>query len=37
MSKKLSVSNVEWVKDTCQFNEGFIKCYNGKLMKDIFS
>ena len=28
MSQKLSVNNFEWVKDTSQFNEGFIKSYN---------
>ena len=28
MSQKLHVNNFEWVKDTSQFNEGFIKSYN---------
>ena len=28
MSQKLSVNNFEWIKDTSQFNEDFIKNYN---------
>ena len=28
MSQKLSVNNFEWIKDTYQFNEDFIKNYN---------
>ena len=28
MSQILPVNNFEWVKDTCQFNEDFIKSYN---------
>ena len=28
MLQKLSVSNFEWIKDTSQFNEDFIKNYN---------
>ena len=28
MSQKLSVNNFEWMKDTSQFNEDFIKNYN---------
>ena len=28
MSKKFPVSNFEWIKDTSQFNEDFIKNYN---------
>ena len=28
MLQKLSVSNFEWIKDTAQFNEDFIKNYN---------
>ena len=28
MSQKLSANNFEWVKDTSQFNEDFIKIYN---------
>ena len=37
MSQKLPVNNFERVKDTCQFNEGFIeKTIMKKVMKDIF-
>ena len=28
MSKKLSVNNFEWIKDTSKFNGNFIKSYN---------
>ena len=28
MSQKLPVNNLEWIKDTSQFNEDFIKNYN---------
>ena len=28
MSQKLSVNDFEWIKDTSQFNEDFIKNYN---------
>ena len=28
MSQKLPVDNFEWIKDTSQFNEDFIKDYN---------
>ena len=28
MSQKLPVSNFEWIKDTLQFNEDFIRNYN---------
>ena len=28
MSQKLPVNNFEWIKETCQFNEDFIKDYN---------
>ena len=28
MSQKLPVNNVEWIEDTSQFNEDFIKNYN---------
>ena len=28
MSQKLPVNNFEWIEDTPQFNEDFIKCYN---------
>ena len=27
MSQKLPVNNFEWIKDTSQFNEDFIKSY----------
>ena len=37
MSQKLPVSNFETVKDTCQFNEGFMKNYNKKVMQHISS
>ena len=30
MSQKLQVNNFEWIKDTSQFNEDFIKNYNDK-------
>ena len=30
MSPKLPVNNFEWIKDTFQFNEDFIKNYNGE-------
>ena len=36
MSQKLPVSNFEWIKNTSQFNEYFIKSIMKKLMKDIF-
>ena len=28
MSPKLPVNSFEWIKDTCQSNEDFIKSYN---------
>ena len=28
MSQKLPVNNFEWIKDTSQLNENFIKSYN---------
>ena len=28
MSRKLPINNFKWVKDTCQFNEDFIKSYS---------
>ena len=38
MSQKLPVSIFEWIKDTSQFNEDFIKKTTmKKVMKDIFS
>ena len=36
MSEKLPVNNFEWIKDTSQFNEDFIKTIMKKVMKDIF-
>ena len=36
MSQKFPLNNFEWIKDTSQFNEDFIKKYN-EVMKDIFS
>ena len=30
MSQKLLLNNLEWIKDTSQFNEDFIKNYNGE-------
>ena len=37
MSQRLPVNNFEWIKDTVQFNEDFIKSYNEEVMKGIFS
>ena len=42
MSQKLPVNNFEWIKDTSQFNEDFIKNYNeenddGYLLKLMFN
>ena len=37
MSQKLLVNNFDWIKYTSQFNEDFIKNYNGKkVIMDIF-
>ena len=37
MLQKLPVNNFEWIKDTSQFNENFIKKnIMRKVMKDIF-
>ena len=36
MSQKLPVNNFEWIKDTSQFNEDFIKNYNEKSDKGYF-
>ena len=36
MSQKLSVNNFEWIKDTCQFIEDFIKNYNQESDKGYF-
>ena len=38
VSQKLPVNNFEWVKDTSQFNEDFIKTYNEEIDEgEIFS
>ena len=37
MSQKLPVNNFEWIEDTSQFNEDFMKNYNEEVIKDIFS
>ena len=36
MSQKLPVSNFEWIKDTSQFNENFIKNYNEQSEEGYF-
>ena len=36
MSEKLSVNNFEWIEDTSQFNEDFIKNYNDEKDKGHF-
>ena len=36
MSEKLSVNNFEWIEDTSQFNEDFIKNYNDEKDKGYF-
>ena len=36
MSQKLPVNNFEWIKDSSQFNEDFIKDIMKKVMKDTF-
>ena len=36
MSQNLPVNNFEWIEDTSQFNEDFIKAIMKKTMKDIF-
>ena len=36
MSQKLPVNKFEWIEDTSQFNEDFIKNIMKKIMKDIF-
>ena len=37
MPQKLPVNNFEWIEDTSQFNEDFIKTITKKVTKDIFS
>ena len=36
MSQKLPVNNFEWIKDTSQFNENFIKNYNEESDEEYF-
>ena len=36
MSQKLPVNNFEWIKDTSQFNEDFIKNYNEESYEGYF-
>ena len=36
MSQKLPVNDFEWVEDTSQFNEHFIKNYNGESNEGYF-
>ena len=36
MSNKLPVNNFEWIKDTSQFNEDFLKNYNEESDKGYF-
>ena len=36
MSQKLPVNDFEWIKDTSQFNEDFIKSYNEESNKGYF-
>ena len=36
MSQKLPVNNFEWIKDTSQFNEDFIKNYNEESDEEYF-
>ena len=37
ISQKFPVNIFEWIEDTSQFNKVFIKNYNKKETKDIFS
>ena len=36
MLPDLAVNNFEWIEDTSQFNEGFIKNYNEESDKEYF-
>ena len=36
MSEKLPVNNLDWIEDTSQFNEDFIKNYNEESDKGCF-
>ena len=35
MSQKVPVNNFEWIEDTSQLNEDFVKTLMKKLMKDL--
>ena len=35
LSQKLPINNFEWVEDTSQLNEDFIKNHNEEMMKDV--
>ena len=37
MSQNLPLNNFEWIKDTSQYNEDFLKTIMKKVMKDILS
>ena len=37
MLQKLPANNLQWTKDTSQFNEGLIKTIMKKVVEDIFS
>ena len=36
MSQKLPVNNFEWIKNTSQFNEDFLKIYNEESDEECF-
>ena len=36
MLQKLPVNNFEWIKDSSQFNEDFIKSYNKERGEEFF-
>ena len=36
MSQKLPVNNFEWIEDTSQFDEDFIKIYNEEINEGYF-
>ena len=36
MSQNLPVNNFEWIKDTYQFNENFMKYYNEESDEECF-
>ena len=36
MSQKFPVNSFEWIKDTSQINENFIKSYNGESNEGYF-